>query len=284
MGNWESTGKIIKDTFAMAKKDKSLYIPPILNLVVSILFVVAAIVVLVRGSDVGGEAGIPGSYIGIAILLIFFAYLASAFLAAALSWMVLETVQGKKASFGRGLGRAFKKTGSLAIYAGISLIVMLIASQLRKRDDEQGIVMAIVKAIFADMIEKAWDIASHLLLPAIVLTNNNFGGAVKEMPSMLKHLPQVLVGGFAFDFVVGWLYLIEALVALLFWWILSGINGTFAVLFAIGLFFVMFLTTYILYSFTKSVYFTMLYIDLHPELKRAGAKGRKPVETEVVAE
>ena len=39
-------------------------------------------------------------------------------------------------------------------------------------------------------------------------------------------------------------------------------------LWTVLLFLILFIATYIFYSFTKSVYFTMLYIDLHPEIKK----------------
>ena len=67
MSNWESTGKIIKDTFAMAKKDKTLYAPPILNLVVGIVLFIIAIFVLLAGQTPDGVA--PQAIL-IAVLLI----------------------------------------------------------------------------------------------------------------------------------------------------------------------------------------------------------------------
>lgn len=265
MSNWERTGKIIKNTFAMAKKDNVLYVPPILNLFVSMLLIVLAILVMVQGNTVGGDFGIPTLYYVGALALVFLAFVAGAFFSAALSWMVLQIVQGKKPSLGAGLGRAVKKTGSLLIYAGVSLVVMLLANQLRKDNDRDNFIVAIIKGFFADLIEKAWDIASHLLLPAIVLTNRNFYGAVKELPAMMKNLPAVLVGGFAFDFIVGWIYLLELLIAFILFMI---IPGTVGLIVALSVFFILWIATYIFYVFVKSVYFTMLYIDMHPELKK----------------
>jgi hypothetical protein len=262
MSNWERTGRIIKDTLAMAKKDKVLYAPPILDFIVSMLLICGAVIIIVSGSSWGE---IPPAYYAGAIALVFLAFLANAFFSAALSWMVLQSVRGKKPSFGKGLTRALSKTGSLIIYAGVSLIVMLVAGQLRKNDDEQNFIVSLIKSFFAGLLEKAWDIASHLLLPAIVLTNNNFYGAVKEMPQLVKNLPAVLTGGFAFDFVVGWIYLAELIFAFLLFLIIPGAAG---LIIAITVFFVLWMITYIFYTFIKSVYFTMLYIEYHPELKK----------------
>jgi len=249
----------------MAKKDKALYIPPVLSLVVSTLFVVAAIVMVITGAAIGGDQGIPGAYVGLAIILIFFAYLAGAIFSGTLSWMVLETVQGKKTSVGRGLGRAFSKTGSLLIYALVSLVVALLAAELRKDARQQNFIVSIIKGMFASMLQKAWDIASHLALPAIILTKNSFAGAMKEMPEMVKHLPQVLVGGFAFDFVVRWVYLIEVIFGVLMIFLIPYPVG---LILGIGFILLAITVTYIFYSFVKDVYFTMLYIDLHPALKK----------------
>jgi hypothetical protein len=263
MSNWERTGKIIKDTLAMAKKDKILYAPPILDLFIGILLICAAIGVLIAGSAWGD---IPAPYYIIAFLIVFVALLVNAFLSAALSWMVLQAVQGKRPSLGKGLARAFKKTGSLLIYAGVSFLVMILAGQLRKDRDQDNFFIAIIKSFFAGMLEKAWDIASHLLLPSIVLTKNNFYDAMREMPQLVKNLPAVLTGGFAFDFIVGWIYLAELLFAFILFLIIPGVVG---LIIAITTFLVMWTITYIFYSFIKSVYFTMLYIDQHPHLKKA---------------
>jgi hypothetical protein len=263
MSNWERTGKIIKDTLAMAKKDKILYAPPILDLLIGIILICAAIGVLIAGSAWGD---IPAPYYIIAFLIVFVALLVNAFLSAALSWMVLQAVQDKRPSLGKGLARAFKKTGSLLIYAGVSFLVMILAGQLRKDRDQDNFFIAIIKSFFADMLEKAWDIASHLLLPSIVLTKNNFYDAIREMPQLVKNLPAVLTGGFAFDFIVGWIYLAELLFAFILFLIIPGVVG---LIIAITTFLVMWTITYIFYSFIKSVYFTLLYIDQHPHLKKA---------------
>jgi hypothetical protein len=263
MDNWSRTGKVIKETFSMARKHPLLYLPPIASILASAVFIMCAIATITLGASFGlGEAPILAWVI--ALFFLFLSYAAGAFFSAALSWMVLETVRGKQPHFGKGLSRAGKKAGSLLIYAAISLIVMLLANQLRS-SDRDSILLAIVRNLFASMVEKAWDIASHLLLPAIVLTDHNFGTAAKELPKMIDHLPQVLVGGFAFDFVVGWLYIIELVMCILLFFLIGGSAGFFI---GLILFVVLATLTYVLYLFCKSVYFTMLYIDLHPELKK----------------
>lgn len=266
LSNWERTGKIIKETFALATKDKDLYWPPILNAIVSFTLFTLAIIVLVLGSSVGwGE--IPFLFWGLALVLVFLSFVATAFFGAALSWMTLEVVQGKDTHLGKGMSRAFKKSGSLLIYAVVSFVIMLFISQLRKSDGQQHFAVSIIKSIFAGMIEEAWDIAGNFLLPVIALTDKDFSGAIKELPSLLKHVPQALVGGFAFDFVVGWVYALEAIVCFL----LLLVIGPWAIL----LFLLLALATYIFHSFVKSVYFTMLYLDMHPEMKRVSGQKKQ---------
>jgi hypothetical protein len=256
MSNWDKTVKIVKDTFALAKKDPSLYFPVLLEIFVWLLVLALAMIAVLA------EGGIF-----LAIFIIFLGFLASAFLDGALSFMVLETVQGKKAEFGRGLGRAFKQAGSLVVYAIVGLIIMIFVSSLRDNRND-SFIAAIIKNIFAGMIEEAWDIAGHFMLPAIVLKQHSFTQAAKELTTLTKHIPQALVGGFAFDFVVRWLYLLELILGVV---LMFGLGMAFGVAgFLVGLFVMLLLMfgTYVLYSFTKSVYFTLLYIQLHPELKR----------------
>jgi hypothetical protein len=210
--------------------------------------------------------GSTGALAAAAILLCVLFFI-GVLLDAALSWMVLEVVQGKDTSLASGLKRALGKTGSLVIYTVLSVIVMLLAGKIREGDG--GFALRLIKGFFAGLLEEAWDIASHLLLPAMMLKNHDFGSAIKELPGMVKHLPQVLVGGFAFDIVVRWLYLIEFVISLMFLLIFVGLWPLFAIIFSFSLFLFLVASTYIVYSFAKSVYFTLLYIDLHPEVKKS---------------
>ena len=143
-------------------------------------------------------------------------------------------------------------------------------SQLRDNRNGSFLVM-LVKRFFAGVIDEAWDIAGNFMLPAIALTDHGFKGAVKELPVLLKHLPQALVGGFAFDLVLGWVILLDIAVAALFGWLLAAISPLGGLLAGIALAFVLIIATVVFHGFVKSVYFTNLYLDLHPEMK----KGKK---------
>jgi hypothetical protein len=265
VSNWERTGTIIKETFALAGKDKSLFIPPFLSMVFGIVFAAVAMVIIFTGNVVGG-GNIPAAFFLFALLILFVGYLASAVFSAALSWMTLEVVHGKDTTLGSGLARAVKKFGSLALYALVSLLVMLFVSQLRD-NKKDNLIMSIIRNLLAGVIEKTWDIASHFMLPAIALTDKGFVGAAKELPVLLKHLPETLVGGFAFDFVVRWVYLLDIILALLVGFLFFAISPILGILVGLGLLFLLVVATYVFYDFVKSVYFTMMYIELHPELK-----------------
>jgi len=248
ISNWESTGKIISDTFLMAKKHKALYLPPVLTLLASVFFVALAII------------GIFTISIFTLLLIIPLWVLVDTLLEGTLSWMVYQVKNGKHPSFSEGMRRSTGKIGSLILYTIVSIVVSLVAGSLR-RGDNHSFSVQLIKGFFAGALEEAWDIAGHLLLPAIVLTKNTFGEAIKEIPGFVKHLPQVLVGGFAFDFVVGWIYLVEFILSVLFYLIFAGLSETFALVFAICLFITLAICTRILYNFTKSTYFTLLYIE-----------------------
>ncbi len=271
--NWDRTGKIIKDTFKMAGKDKSLYIPPLLELISFIIFGIAAMVVFFIGSfQGGGDISYPFLALGLGIL--FLGYLFSALFSAALSWMVFEVYHGKNATLSSGMNRAFKKFGSLMTFAIVNFIVSMIVAKLRDNENE-SFIKAILKNIFAGLLEKGWDIAGSFMLPAIALTDKNFVGAAKEVPMLFKHLPETLVGGFAFDMVVGWIYLLDAIVALAFGFAFFMINPFVGIVVGVSIFLLLAIATHVLYDFCKSTYFTMMYIELHPELKKKEALKQK---------
>ena len=260
-GNWDKTVDIVRETFSLVGKDKSLYIPPLLNLILGFcIFTFAGIIII---------TGYLTNQIGLVIIGVFtvgIGFILSSFLDAALSWMVLEVVQGKDTTLMQGLGRAFKKSGSVIAYGIVSFIIMLFVSQLRSKDS--GMIVNIVKSFFANVVEEAWDIAGHFLLPAIILQDHKLSDAIKELPKLTSHIPQALVGGFAFDFIVNWLYFFELLFSLLVVFLLFSLNPVAAIIIGIALLLGLILVTYLFYSFTKSVYFTLMYIDMHPELRK----------------
>jgi len=261
--NWYRTGEVLKQTFRLAAKDKDLYWPPILNLLVNFgLLVLLIVSFLVYGLSPFGVL--------LLVLLFFGSFLTTAIFGAALSWMTLEVVRGEDTHLGSGLRRAFSRFSSLAAYAFVALLIQLLVSQLRNNRNGSFLVM-LVKRFFAGVIDEAWDIAGNFMLPAIALTDHGFKGAVKELPVLLKHLPQALVGGFAFDLVLGWVILLDIAVAALFGWLLAAISPLGGLLAGIALAFVLIIATVVFHGFVKSVYFTNLYLDLHPEMK----KGKK---------
>lgn len=271
--NWNRTGKIIKDTFKMAKKDKSLYFPPILELVSFIIFGIAALIVFFIGSF-QGDGTISYGYLAAALGILFLGYLFSALFSAALAWMVFEAYHGKKPTLGAGMKRAFKKFGSLMTFAIVNFVVSMIVAKLRDNEND-SFWKAILKNIFASLIEKGWDIAGSFMLPAIALTDKNFVGAAKEIPMLFKHLPETLVGGFAFDAVVGWIYLLDAIIALAFGFAFYMISPVVGIVIGVSIFLLLAMVTHVLYDFCKSTYFTLMYIELHPELKKKEALKQK---------
>lgn len=265
--NWQRTGEILTQTFRLAAKDKDLYWPPILNLLVNAgLLALLLVSFFVYGFSPLG--------ILLAVLLIFLTFLTTAVFGAALSWMTLEVVRGEDTHLGTGLARAFERLRPLIAYAIVAALIQALIGQLRDNRNDSFLV-AILKRLFAGVIDEAWDIAGNFLLPAIALTDNTFGAAVKELPQLLKHLPQALVGGFAFDLVLGWVILADVAIAALVGWTVFLLTPLGGVLVGVALALLLIIATVVFHGFVKSVYFTNLYLDLHPELARPGRRSRK---------
>lgn len=264
VSNWHRTGEILKSTFRLVAKDKDLYWPPILNLLVNF-----GLLILFIGSFF--IYGFSPFGVLLLVLLFFGSFLTTAIFGAALSWMTLEVIRGEDTHLGSGLRRAFSRFNSLAAYAFVALIIQVLVSQLRDNRNDNFFVM-LVKRFFAGVIDEAWDIAGNFMLPAIALTDHGFKGAVKELPVLLKHLPQALVGGFAFDLILGWVIFFDIIVAIIFGFLFAAISPLGGLITGVVIAFFLIIATVVFHGFVKSVYFTNLYLDLHPELKKGKRK------------
>jgi E3 ubiquitin-protein ligase DOA10 len=69
--------------------------------------------------------------------------------------------------------------------------------------------------------------------------------------------------------------LLDALVALAFGFAFYVISPMLGIIVGVSLFLLLAMTTHVLYDFCKSTYFTLMYIELHPELKKKDALKQK---------
>jgi len=260
--NFKNAWKITKDAFGLLGKDKDLLTPLVVALIINLaLFVLALLFFFITLPN----AGVAFYVIGLIFLLL--TTFVTTFFGAALTWMIYEVYNKKDTHLGRGMKIAFKNFLDIIWYTIVTFLISLLVGMLRSKDNNQNFIAVILKNVFAGIIEKAWDILRHFILPSMILSSNNFGQAFKEIPKLKNHLPETLVGGFAFDLVLGPIHFIEFLVCLAIGFLLSLISVFAGLVVGIGLFVLLLILTNLVYQYVKVSYFTLMYIDLKKKLK-----------------
>lgn len=240
--------KIFKTSFSFIGKDKSLLIIPFIMLFSGILFCVGLFLIFFGG---GGRAGLYLSY----ILLMFFSYLWFTFLGAAQAWMVYEVAKGKDATLASGLKRAFHNFFDIVAFAFTSLAIAIISGYLRGKGR--------MGEVAGGFINKLAGIAGKLVLPAMIITERNFGDAVKQLSKSLQALPEIA----AYEIGIGPLTFLS-------FWLGLGVAILFGLVFGfftgIIVFALIALALIILSILVNQIYYTLVYLTLMEKKKFRG--------------
>jgi hypothetical protein len=234
--------KIFKLSFEFIGRDKSLTIVPILMLLSGVLFCILAVILFPIASLM------PESYFYIsAILFVLIAQTWSTFLGAMQSWMVHEVAQGKNTTVASGFKRALHNIKDVIAYAVVFLIVSILISAVRRRGR--------LGEFAAGWLETFAGIIGKLVLPAMIVTERNFGEAVKQLKHSVHAIPEIAT------FEIG----IRPLTTLtVFLGILLGLVFfvTFGPIFTIIYGIVFIISLILLTLFINNTYYTLLYLSL----------------------
>lgn len=269
--NLRQAWQLTKDSFALIGRDKSLLLPPILMLITNIALTVILIYAFVSAFFTGAPN--PFGFIYFWALLILFAILTAflnAFWSAALAWMVSQVARGEDATLFSGIWRALKNIFDVILYAIVSFLIAGAANSLRQQ--RRNIFSTFIAGMFAEIVKEAWDIAGHLTLPAMIVKDQNFFSALKEVKNVVKHLPEALVGGFAFDFIAkglgAFVFFIGAVVGILSF----PLIGLWAIAVGMLVWFGLGALISIARNLTKVTYFTLLYLWMTDTKFKKGKK------------
>ncbi len=234
--------KIFKLSFEFIGRDKSLMIVPVLMLLSGIIICVSAVILYPF------TAIMPDSYFYVsAIIFVLVAQTWSTFLGAMQSWMVHEVAQGKDTTVMSGFRRALHNIKDVIAYAIVFLVVSILISAIRKQGR--------IGQFAAGWLETFAGIIGKLILPAMIVTERNFGDAVAQLKHSVRAIPEIAT------FEIG----IRPLTTLaVFLGILAGFifYVTFGLIFTIiyGIIFIVALS--LLTLFINNTYYTLLYLTL----------------------
>ncbi len=235
--------KIFKISFEFIGRDKSLMIVPVLMLVSGILFCVLAAILYPFA------AVMPESYFYVSVLIfVLLAQIWSTFLAAMQSWMVHEVAQGKDTTVASGFKRALRNFKDIIAFAVVFVIVSILISILRKRGGKIG-------QFAAGWLDTLAGIVGKLILPAMIVTERNFGDAVKQLKHSVKAIPEIATFEIGIRPLTTLAVFLGILVGALFFFSFGPI---FTIIYAI----VFIIALVLLTLFINNTYYTLLYLTL----------------------
>lgn len=197
--SWE----LVKASWRVLLADKELLIFPLISAVAAIIvmatFAIPAFMAGVFDTAVAGDAGIF-SFI-IAFLFYVVLYFVTFYFNAALVGAAMIRLEGGDPTVGDGLRIASSHVGSLLGYAAIAATVGMILRAISERSGSLG-------RLVVSLIGFAWNVATFLAVPVLVIEGIGPIDAIKRSANLLKRTwGEQIVGNFSIGVIFGLLSL-----------------------------------------------------------------------------
>jgi hypothetical protein len=187
MNAFQRSLEILKMSLDVMKKDKELFLFPIVGGIFSILFVITMIfpIIIVAPTEETIGKGLPF------YLAIFLIYFGLAIIATFFNTCVVYTVKtrfdGRNATFWDSIKFAFSKIHLILAWGAISATVGLILRILDEIADRMGGIGEIIIHILTSILGAVWSIITLFVIPAMVYHNVGPIDAIKKSTAALKH-------------------------------------------------------------------------------------------------
>jgi hypothetical protein len=106
-----------------------------------------------------------------------------------------EELQGRDSSFGAGLSASFSRFPALMGWALIETIVGWLISAVQGNGSNDNVLVTILRALLAGLMQVAWTIISFFVLPLIILRGKGPMQAIKESVSLIRKTWGMQVAG-----------------------------------------------------------------------------------------
>ncbi len=197
----ENSWRLVKASWNVLRADKELLVFPIVSalatLLVTLTFFVPAILTFVAGTSLTREGSINPLWILFMLAFYVIQYTIVFFCNTALVGAAMIRLKGGDPTVGDGFRIAFEHVGQIVIYAFIAATVGMI---LRAISERGGWVGRIVSGLFG----LAWNIATYLVVPVLVVENVGPLDAIKRSTNLLrKTWGEQIVGNVGISVVFG---------------------------------------------------------------------------------
>src|SRR5579884_2000780 len=206
---------LVKASWGVLRSDTQLAIFPIISallmIVVTVTFIVPMLLAGFIDALLGGDQSVRPAGIVVAFAFYFVQYAVIFFLNSALVGAALERLEGRPATVGTGLSIAFRHIGPILGYALISATVGMLLRWLRGQG--RNSVFGLITALAAMVLGAAWNIATYLAVPVLVVEGVGPIEAIKRSTSYLKRTwGEQLIGNVGMGLAFGLLFFLTILI------------------------------------------------------------------------
>ena len=183
MGRIRNTMELAKSSWAVLKQDRELLWFPVMSFLVSIgvLVVIAIPIIAMIDLDTapGEETSVSPAVYVLGLLAAFSLSIVSVFFNGALVAGAYERFSGGDPTVKSAVGRAFSRISGLVPWALLTATVGLVLQALRERAGALG-------RFVVNLIGMAWDVATFLVVPAVIIDELGAIDGLKRSGSLLK--------------------------------------------------------------------------------------------------
>ncbi len=180
MGRIGNTWQLAKTSWSVLKQDRELLWIPVLSFLVSIVVIAVTVGLIAVTTSVGDAEDSAGIAVLIIALLAAMALgTVAVFFNGALVAGAYERMSGGDPTVRSAVRRAFSRIGGLVPWAIITTTVGLVLQALRERAGWLGRLMV-------GMVDLAWQVATFLTVPAIVIDGMGAIEGLKRSASLLR--------------------------------------------------------------------------------------------------
>ena len=223
--------QLVKESFAVLKKDKEIMLFPILSGILSVLALISLFIpftIISLANDFS-----PSLF----YTLLFVYYVITSFIVIFFNTGLITCahmrLNGKDPTFNDGLKHAWKHVGNIFIWSLISATVGLILRMIVDRienSERLGPIGKIVGMIFIGLLGMAWSFLTFFVIPVMVFENRNAFESIKHSGSLFKKTwGENVIGQFSMGLIFGLLFLVGAGAILV-----AFLTGSFPVILIVG--------------------------------------------------
>jgi hypothetical protein len=207
-GRLAASWELVKQSWNVLRSDKRLAIFPILSglacALVTIVFLAPMVLAGILDQALAGAQGARVVSAIVAFVFYLVVYFIIIFANAALVGAVLRKLDGQSATLSDGFRVALSHLGGIFGYAVIAATVGLLLRWLRDQARQGNGPLAIIGQLGVGLLGAAWNIATFLVIPVLVIENVGPLEAIKRSVTLLKRTwGEQIVGNVGIGLVFG---------------------------------------------------------------------------------